>query len=100
MPPSRMTLAFVSPLAVTLMMPGCATNPPITSAGFFDDASKSMSPITSLNRRKLPAALQRIGGAQCVVEQMFRGVSTATLDAFENIRLRLFTKTVEIGNYA
>ena len=60
MPPSKITLAFVSPFAVIFKMPGCETKNSITSAGFFDDASKSMSPMISLNRRKLPAALQRI----------------------------------------
>src|ERR1039458_5313831 len=51
MPPSKITLAFVSPLARTLTMPDCETKNSITSAGFFDDASKSMSPQISLNRR-------------------------------------------------
>ena len=85
----------------------------ITSAGFFDDASKSMSPMTSLNRRKLPAALQRItsgcaaqivqqrlGGAQRLAQQMFAGVIPPALDAFENVRLRLLAKPVQFRHLA
>ena len=58
MPPSKITLAFVGPFAVILMTLGCDTKNSITSSGFFDDASKSMSPIISLLRRKLPALLK------------------------------------------
>ena len=60
MPPSSSTLALVSPLARTFTMPGWLVKNSMTSAGFFDEASRSMSPITSRCRRRLPAALQRI----------------------------------------
>ena len=43
---------------------------------------------------------QRFGGAQGVAQQMFRGVSPPALDAFENVRLRLFAKAVEPGDLA
>ncbi len=48
MPPSSSTLALVSPLARTFRMPGWLVKKSMTSAGFFDEASKSMSPMTSL----------------------------------------------------
>ncbi len=60
MPPSSSTLALVSPLASTFSIPGWLVKNSMTAAGFFDDASKSMSPITSRCRRRLPAALHRI----------------------------------------
>ena len=41
-------------------MPGWLVKNSMTSAGCFDEASKSMSPMISRCRRRLPAALQRI----------------------------------------
>ena len=59
-PPCNSTLALVSPLAMISRIPGCWLKKSRTFTGFFADASKSMSPMTSRSRRKLPAALVRI----------------------------------------
>ena len=98
---------------MTFKMPGCETKNSITSAGFLDDASKSMSPMISLNRRKLPAALHRItsgcsrkfssngsAASKRVAQQMFARVSPPALDAFQNIRLRFLAETVQFRDLA
>ena len=63
MPPCKITLALVSPLALTPSTPGWLVKKSMTLAGFLDEASKSISPMISLKRRTLPAALQRITSA-------------------------------------
>ena len=60
MPPSSSTLALVSPLASTFSTPGWLVKNSMTSAGCLDEASRSMSPMISLCRRRLPAALHRM----------------------------------------
>jgi len=60
MPPSSNTLALVSPLAMMFRMPGWRVKYSSTFLGMFEDASRSMSPMTSRCLRRLPAALHRI----------------------------------------
>ena len=65
MPPVRMTVALVSPFALTLTTPGSLVKESMTGAGFLEEASKSMSPMISLKRRRLPAVLQRMTSGCC-----------------------------------
>ncbi len=113
MPPSRITLAFVSPWAVIFRMPGCVTKHPITSAGFFDGreqidvADDLLEPPQAARRTAADhtgmfaqSIEQRFGGAQCSAQQMFCGISPPPLDALEQIRLRFFAKAVQLRNLA
>ena len=77
----------------------------MTSAGCFDEASKSMSPMTSLDRRKLPAVLQRItsgcarrlssngsAAGKRVAQADVGGIGAAALDAFERFCFAFFRR--------
>jgi hypothetical protein len=86
MPPVRITLALVSPLAETLMTPGCRGEKIDDRRGFLEEASKSMSPMISLpapqaargaatHHVRMLRKLSRIGSAtRTRRKQMARGV--------------------------
>ncbi len=86
----------------------------ITAAGCFEEASKSMSPMTSLKRRKLPAVLQRTTSgmrAQTFQDRLGRQPGrreSKWREAYwrrnwmpsKNVGLRFFAEAVQLRHFA
>ena len=113
MPPARITLALVSPLAETLRTPGWLVKKSMTAAGCFGgsqqiDVADDLLATAQAARR---AATHHVGMAaqavqdrfrhgQGVAQQMARGVLAAELDALQNLGLGLFAEAVQLRDFA
>ena len=113
MPPSKITLAFVSPFASDFHDARLRDKKFNHVRRFFrrrqqiNVADDFLEPPQTARRAAtdhvgMSAQIfqQRLGGAQRVAQQMFARVSPFALDAFQNVRLRFFAETVQFRNFS